>query len=161
MSEEEYEDLINRRAEAIKDVAKQLNCPVPRKVRELAAATVPLNVYPIKVVKPSKYRAQKVEIDGITFHSKKEGARYQQLKMLEKSGQISNLTLQPSFTLAPAVTINGKKKKPLMYVADFCYLKKGTVTGLIVEDVKGMLTDVYKIKRHLMMSVLGIEIRET
>jgi hypothetical protein len=132
MSEEEYENLINRRAEVIKDVAK--------------------------IVKPSKYRAQKVVIDGITFHSKKEGARYQQLKMLEKSGQISNLTLQPSFTLAPAVTINGKKKPALRYVADFQYTEAGVV---VVEDCKGFRDKVFIIKRHLMMSVLSLTIRET
>lgn len=108
--------------------------------------------------KPSKYRAQKVTIDGITFDSKKEGARYCQLKSMEKAGQISNLTLQPSFDLAPAITIRGKKKPPLRYVADFQYMENDRS---VTEDCKGMITDVYKIKRHLMMTVHGIEIKET
>jgi hypothetical protein len=108
--------------------------------------------------KKSKYRAQKVVIDGILFHSKKEGARYQQLKMMEKSGQISNLTLQPSFILAPAVTICGKKKPALRYVADFQYTEAGAV---VVEDCKGFRDKVFIIKRHLMMSVLSLTIRET
>lgn len=54
-------------------------------------------------MKRHKYSAQKVVYDGITFHSKKEGRRYLDLKLLEKSGQISRLRLQVPFTLTPNV----------------------------------------------------------
>ena len=115
------------------------------------------------IAKVNKYHAEKVTIDGITFHSKKEGARYQQLCMLEKAGQISYLTLQKSFELAPACTIAGKKKPPLRYVADFVYIKNDTPYPgeTIIEDCKGFRDKVYILKRHLMKTVLGIDILET
>ena len=63
---------------------------------------------------------------------------------------------------------SGRKRPELRYVADFVYWeidqarKNDFQNGKwIVEDVKGILTPVYRIKRHLMMSVHGIEIRET
>ena len=110
--------------------------------------------------KQHKYRAQRVEIDGHKFASKKEGSRYRQLKMLEEVGKIQNLTLQPSFELAPAVTLDGKKKRSLTYVADFQYVENGLV---VVEDVKSAFTStlpVYRIKKHLMKAVLNIDVRE-
>lgn len=105
----------------------------------------------------SKYRNQPVVIDGIRFDSKREGARYQQLKMMLAVGKISDLKRQVPYELAPAVLINGRVKPALKYVADFTYKESGKV---VVEDVKGMLTDVYKIKRHLMLAIHGILIRE-
>lgn len=108
--------------------------------------------------KPSKYGNKKMMIDGITFDSQKEGARYLQLKTLERAGKISKFELQKVFELCPAVTIQGKKKRALTYRADFCYEENGQV---VVEDVKGMVTDVYKIKRHLMKHLFGIDVRET
>lgn len=108
--------------------------------------------------KRSKYGNKKVVIDNITFDSKKEGERYRQLKMLERAGKVSNLVLQPSFELVPAVTLDGKVKRALVYVADFAYME---ADDHIVEDVKGMKTDVYIIKKHLMKAVHNISIRET
>lgn len=127
------------------DYQKRLNSRI--------ASSGPATVKP----KPSKYGNHKVTIDGIKFDSKREGEHYRQLKMLEAAGRISNLTLQPSFELAPAVTIQGKKKRALTYRADFQYTEKGKI---VVVDVKGMKTDVYILKRHLMKSVLGIDILE-
>lgn len=111
-----------------------------------------------KEPKPSKYRNQKVVIDGINFSSKREGERYRQLKMLEAAGKVSDLTLQRSFELAPAVTIGGKNKRPLRYVCDFSYIQNGEV---VIEDSKGMRTDVYIVKRHLMKAIHSIDILET
>jgi len=108
--------------------------------------------------RPSKYRNQKTAVDGITFDSKKEANRYCELKVMEKGGLISKLALQQSFELAPSVTIAGRKRPSLKYMADFCYYLNGL---FVVEDVKGMKTDVYKLKRHLMKSVLDIDILET
>ena len=106
----------------------------------------------------NKYGNRKVRVDGILFDSEAEAIRYGQLKLMEKAGSISSLAMKPVFVLAPAVTIAGKKKAALRYVADFGYYENGQQ---ITEDVKGYLTDVFKIKRHLMMSVHNIEIRET
>lgn len=105
----------------------------------------------------SKYRAVKTTVDGFTFASKAEAKRYQELKLLLEAKQISFLELQPVFVLADSVTIGGRKRPALKYVADFAYY---TPAGRVVEDVKGMLTPVYRLKRHLMKSQLGIDIVE-
>ena len=80
----------------------------------------------------NKYRNKKTEIDNIVFHSKKEADRYSELKLLQKTKQISNLELQPEFILIPSfVDFSGKKQQPLKYIADFRY-KENEET--IVED---------------------------
>lgn len=99
-------------------------------------------------MKYSKYRNKKVIIDGIKFDSIKESKRYLELKMLEKANEINNLKLQPKFILQESFEKNGKKYREIIYIADFEYfdIKKGK---WIIEDVKGMKTDVYKIKKKL------------
>jgi hypothetical protein len=110
--------------------------------------------------KKLKYGNTKCEYNGMKFDSLAELRRYKMLELLQKSGKIIDLTRQISFVLAPKVMINGSVKRSLIYRADFSYRYAGS-EKLIVEDVKGILTAVYKIKRHLMMSVHGIEILET
>ena len=100
--------------------------------------------------KRSKYNAVKVTIDGIKFDSKKEGRRYQDLKMLEKAGEISGLILQPSFELLPKIKWNTKTLRKRTYKADFMYYDFDKC-GTVVEDVKGFLTDVYLIKRQMFL----------
>ena len=99
----------------------------------------------------TKYHAIKTVIDGITFASKAEAARYNELKLLERSGEIDSLILQPVFPIA----VNDKKI--CKYIADFSYYagKKN-----IIEDVKGMKTPVYRIKKKLVEAIYGIEITE-
>lgn len=101
----------------------------------------------------NKYGAIRTEVDGIKFHSRKEAARYEVLRDLASSGQIRDLRLQVSHTL----NVNGQKI--CRYISDFEY------TDLedrhIVEDVKGRLTDVYRLKKKLMLACLGIAIYET
>ena len=117
-----------------------------------------------KPAKESKYKNRKVIIDGHAFDSKKEGKRYIDLKLLQRAGQIKDLRMQVSFELMAGVKFeNEKRKKPAMrYVADFVYTD--VKTGLqVVEDVKSAMTrklPAYRQKKHLMMSVHGIEIRE-
>ncbi|MGF7108235.1 DUF1064 domain-containing protein [Treponema pedis] len=83
--------------------------------------------------------------DGIVFASRSEMKRYQELKMLEKAGVISDLELQPKFLLVPATEKGGKA---VHYVADFAYIKDGQK---IYEDVKGVQTEVYKLKKKLLL----------
>lgn len=94
----------------------------------------------------SKYRAKKTEIDGIKFDSKKEAKRYIALRELEKKGNIEKLILQPRFLLQEGFRKNGKAYRKIEYVADFMYEQDGK---LIIEDVKGIKTDVYKLKQKL------------
>ena len=104
----------------------------------------------------SKYRNRKTTIDEITFDSKKEAARYAELKMLEKAGEIQGLKLQPRFEISGTVKLPDWKSRARYYVADFEYWQNGIHT---VEDVKGKRTDVYTLKRHLFLSLYGDQIR--
>jgi hypothetical protein len=81
----------------------------------------------------SKYGNVPCTFDGLRFDSKAEMARYGDLRLLQMTGHISNLTTQPVFELA------GKVK----YKGDFQYTENGRT---ICEDVKGFQTDVFKLK---------------
>ena len=104
----------------------------------------------------SKYRA--IKTDG--YSSKKEAKRAAELKLLLAARQIYGLLEQVTFQLAPSVVIQGRKRPPLRYIADFTYYHQPG-GELIVEDCKGFRTDTYRIKRHLMKSVHNIDILET
>ena len=71
----------------------------------------------------SKYHARITMRDGIKFHSKKEAARYQQLKYLQMAGDIYDLTCQPSFLLFKGRRNDFDKIKDQngTYTADFAY----------------------------------------
>ena len=98
----------------------------------------------------NKYKNKKATYDGITFDSKKEMNRYRELKLLEKGKSIKNLELQPEFLLIPTLRYEKQKTdRKTVYKADFKYEnKKGQI---IIEDVKGFKTDVYQIKRKLLI----------
>ena len=121
-----------------------------------------------------KYKSKKIIIDGIKFDSKKEGARYLQLRELEKKGLIKNLELQKTFELLPpqreksTMTKNGKEKqgktleRAVNYIADFVYINE--LGDVVVEDVKGYKNggayQVFTIKRKLMLYVYGVKVKE-
>ena len=119
----------------------------------------------------SKYGNQKITIDTITFDSTGEGLRYKELKLLAKTGQITDLQLQKKFIIVPEIrepdTVGprgGVKKGKLIqsaayYVADFVYYDKNG--KLVVEDFKGFKTDLYKLKKKLMKYIYDIDIKET
>lgn len=114
--------------------------------------------------KRSKFNSVKVVIDGHEFDSKKETKRYRELKLLLRAKAISDLRLQVVYELAGKVHLAGEKRaKPaLRYKADFVYfdIEKG---HLVVEDVKSPATRrlaAYRQKKHLMKSVLNIDITE-
>jgi len=98
--------------------------------------------------KKHKYNAKPIEFDGFKFDSKKEAKRYLELKMLERAGVISNLILQPKFLLQDSFKYKGKTQRAIFYIADFEYIKDGK---RIVEDVKGVKTEVYKLKKKLFL----------
>ena len=123
----------------------------------------------------NKYHNHKVVVDGEIFDSKKEYHRYLELQLLEKSGVIRDLHRQVTFGLIPEAREpdrygprggfhRGKIiERGVSYIADFVYyavLPSGK-EELVVEDCKGMRTDEYKIKRKLMLYILGIRIKET
>jgi hypothetical protein len=100
----------------------------------------------------NKYNAKKIKIDGHTFDSKREAERYCELKLFLKAGEIRNLVLQPRFILQDEFfDKNEIKHKKIEYVADFLYNDKEGRN--VVEDVKGVLTDVYKIKKKMFLKI--------
>ena len=104
----------------------------------------------------TKYHAKRTEVDGITFASRAEARRYQELALLESAGAIRELELQPPYDLV----VNGTKVT--RYVADFRYWDNERNVA-VVEDVKGgkaTITPAYRIKRALMKAIYGIEISE-
>lgn len=97
----------------------------------------------------NKYHAKRTIVDGIAFDSVAESRRYQLLKLLERSGQITELTLQPEFViLEPYTRSDGKWIRGIKYRADFAYFDE-LENKQIIEDVKGVETAVFKLKRKL------------
>lgn len=114
-------------------------------------------------MKRHKYGAKPTEIDGIRFASQKEARRYLELKLLEKAGEVRNVELQPKFEL------HVNTKRIGFYKGDFKYEERARVMGesgiefawqSVVEDVKGFLTPVYRLKKRIVAAEYGIEIRE-
>lgn len=115
----------------------------------------------LKGRKRHKFSAVTTVVDGILFASRAEARRYGQLKVLERAGAIKNLKLQPAFNLS----VNGIHI--CRYVGDFVYERprggdwnKAKEWERVVEDVKGVRTAVFKIKRQLMIACHSIEILE-
>ena len=94
----------------------------------------------------SKYHNKKVQVDMYVFDSIAESRRYKELKLLEQAGEISELELQPRFLLQERFKKNGKTFRKIEYIADFQYIENGR---LVIEDVKGKETEVFKLKRKL------------
>lgn len=108
----------------------------------------------------NKYHNTKTTLDGIKFDSKRESKRYSELLLLERGKVIKDLELQPEFILQlPFTDAMGNKHRAITYRADFQYKEKGKI---IVEDCKGMRTDVYKIKKKLFLyAYQDVEFRES
>ncbi len=127
-----------------------------------------------------KYGNTKVIMDGIQFDSQREAARYQQLKLLERAGRITDLQTQVKYVLIPTQRAasfevyksgpNKGRRKPgkvleceCSYIADFVYTQDGET---VVEDVKGYRDPAsagyakFVIKRKLMLERYGIRINE-
>ena len=127
----------------------------------------------------SKYHSRKTVVDGMVFDSRKEAARYRELKLLERAGLIRDLERQVKFVLIPEQrepdTIDYSKSKhgrrvrgriierECAYIADFRYFDC-EADKVIIEDVKGLKSgtayEVFKIKRKLMLYLYNIKVRE-
>ena len=108
----------------------------------------------------SKYHNKKVMIDGIKFDSKKEANRYQELKLMQRAGIISDLQRQVKYVLIPSQKGDDGRvvERPCTYIADFVYVDENGKK--VVEDTKGYRTSDYKIKRKLMLYIHGVKINE-
>lgn len=111
----------------------------------------------------NKYGAKKTTLsNGEKFDSRKEAHRYCELRILEKAKRIKDLRRQVKYVLIPAQRDKTGKllEYECAYWADFVYYDFA-LGREVVEDVKGCRTDVYKIKKKLMLWVHGIHITET
>lgn len=109
----------------------------------------------------TKYRNRKTELDGFTFDSRREAERWCELKLMERAGLITDLVRQFPIKLIPAQRDeNGKViERAVGYVADFAY--KDTSSGkMIYEDVKGVRTKEYILKRKMCLYFHKIRIKE-
>lgn len=104
----------------------------------------------------NKYHAQR----SGGYDSRKEHRRANELRIMQRAGLISNLQEQVPYELIPTQRGHDGKilERACHYVADFVYRDSNGV--LIVEDTKGVRTEVYRIKRKLMLHVHGIRITE-
>lgn len=129
----------------------------------------------------NKLNNQKVEFDGKLFGSKREANRWAELRLLERSGKITDLQWQVPFELVPAqyedvptgeyYKIGARKGQPkykrvcieqsVVYVADFVYTENGEK---VVEDTKGCKEGItynyFVLKRKLMLFKYGIRVKE-
>ncbi len=96
----------------------------------------------------SKYRANKVSVDGHSFDSQKEADYYCELKLRLKCKEINGFCLQPTFILAPG----------LKYKADFIVFNKDNTTEVI--DVKGYKTKEYIAKKKVFEDKFNLKIKE-
>lgn len=103
-------------------------------------------------IKTNKYGNKKVKDGNETFDSVFEYNRWCELKLLEKAGKISNLQRQVKYELIP----KSKWGRSINYIADFVYEENGVLT---VEDTKGVLTDVFKLKARLFEERYGFSIK--
>ena len=117
----------------------------------------------------NKYHAKKIRSGGEVFDSLKEYRRWTELTLLQRAGEITGLQRQVKFLLIPEQRepdIKGPRggiwkgkviERPCVYVADFVYTENGQQ---VVEDAKGVRTEVYKIKKKLMLERHHIRIKE-
>jgi len=97
----------------------------------------------------SKYHSRKVEVDGIKFDSSKEAKRYKELILLQKTGTVLEIELQPSFVLQEGYKRFGKSIRPITYRADFKVKWKDGRVQII--DTKGFKTKDYLIKKKILL----------
>ena len=99
----------------------------------------------------SKYRNKKTVVDGITFDSQREAKRWQELTLMQKAGEITELERQVRYP----IRVNGTEV--CCYISDATYRKDGK---LVVEDSKGVRTAVFSLKAKLFKAVYGFAIVE-
>lgn len=164
---------LNRECDSpVRDRVKGISVKPPRVSEQQVQAAIvelpgKLAARPVRMApaRRSKYRAVKSTVDGVTFHSQAEARRYSELKLLERAGEIRTLVLQPRFPLE--AWTNGRiahgGEVLGQYVADFRYEVFSRGLGrwrVVVEDVKGFSTPLYKWKKRHVEAQYGITVVE-
>lgn len=106
----------------------------------------------------NKMRNVPTVVDGIRFDSKKEARRWYELQLLERAGEIRDLTRQHRLPIA----VNGVIVTTA--VLDFRYIEDGYT---VLEDAKGRKDDatpntrLWKLKFALIKAIYGMEVKIT
>lgn len=98
----------------------------------------------------TKYHSQKIG----KYASKRESRRASELSLMQACQVVTELEEQVKYVLIP----KQDGERAVTYTADFRYRENGK---LVVEDCKGFATQVWVIKRKLMLYVHGIRILVT
>ena len=110
-------------------------------------------------LKGNKYHNEKVTVDGITFDSKREAARWSELLLMQRAGEITGLARQVRIEVIPKT----KLYRASTYVADFVYFDK-KANKTVYEDVKGYKEGLayqhFKLKQKTLYWRYGIEVKE-
>jgi hypothetical protein len=109
----------------------------------------------IEMVKKAKYNNKKTIAGEQEFDSEREAIRYGELKLLQQANEITALQTQVPFLLEP----KNDKNRAEYYIADFVYFDY-SLKDWVVEDAKGVRTQVYINKKKSMYNKYGIDIKE-
>ena len=126
MSEKDFQKLIEEKPYLVK------NEPSKNKKPKNKYRNIKVYEYSDGFVSASNFKDEHGAIIN-TYDSVKEYNRWNQLKLLEKAGEITELERQKSLLVQEAFTYNTRKINKINYIADFVYKKDGI---LFVEDVK-------------------------
>lgn len=100
-------------------------------------------------VSKSKYNSRAVIRDGLRFDSLAEAHRWDELKALATAREIHDLEAHPRYVLQEGFRDRtGCWQRPIVYEADFAY-RLGH--EMVVEDVKGVATPVWALKRKMFL----------
>jgi len=104
----------------------------------------------------SKYRSQRVEVDGEVYDSKREARYAGVLQAMKRAGDKRERVAEVERQVVYGIEVNGHKI--CKYLLDF-RVKYGD--GRVEHvDVKGYRTPVYKLKKKLVEAIHGIKIIE-
>jgi len=145
------------RFESMADMPPRMRELYARQQIDLSGAAAPA---PLRKGSQGKYRNQAAARGELRFDSQKEARRYDELMVMLRAGVITDLRLQPQFTLQESyITETGERIRAIRYTADFSYRFGGK---LVVEDVKSTATRTKEYLRNhkFMRSKYGIEIQE-
>jgi hypothetical protein len=147
------------RFESMADMPPRMREAYARQMRDLSGAAAPVPLHKGSQGK-AKYHNERAERNGIKFDSRKQARRYDELMVMLRAGIISDLRLEPQFTLQESyITEAGERIRAVRYTADFSYRFGGK---LVVEDVKSKPTRTkeYLRNKKFMRSKFGIDIQE-
>lgn len=99
----------------------------------------------------NKYHAQKTWMKGRVYDSKFESEKAFELQLRQRAGLIKDLQEQVPFVLQEGYVNNqGKKIRPITYIADFVYFDCEKQQKIVMDTKSpATRTDVYKIKKKL------------